>query len=690
MKTAGKTARRIKASLPELQRSTLVAELNWLVRQSSAPRIRPLRQFAEEEIVIPEGKHNFTKWSAKTLPWTGLLYREIDSGRWNRIISTGNVQGGKTLNVYLIPLLWHLFEWQERVIAGVPDMKTAADKFLKEFMPTIAAQPRFARYLPTSGRGSKGGFPGSIMFTNGAELRFMIGGGGEENRSNVTSRIAACTEADRLDAISEVSREASPIYQIEARTASFAHDARVYNECTVTTETGYVWREIQGSTASKIMCPCVHCPAWVCPERDDFVGFLDAESELHAGEIARFHCPSCGEEYSDEHRRSMNLDAKLVHRGQTIDERGEVQGDPPGTRTLGFRWSAFNNLLWSSSYIGEQAYRAAHDRDVESAERKMRQWYWVLPLEPNETVMTPLTADDVRGRQEEKRPRMILPPGTVYVSAAADTRKTQIHFVVIAWLADGRGCVVDVGIVPVNSAEFGVRKALRLGLRNLAARLDAGYPRADKLHERLAPGWCPIDGGYMADIVRAFCQEKLAAGIRRYIPSFGRGLSQNTGSRQYRHPEAETAAKPYLGDQYYISFSAKYGQNALIVNADHWKSFGHEGLTTPEGQPGAITLFEESTEDERKLLIQFAKQVAAERAKEIVIPGHGVAVVWENESRRTNHFGDAFYNACAAGHLSGVRVMDPSVDYRRQAATPAAGVTNPYGQAYFASERDAA
>lgn len=689
MKTVQKRARR---SLPELQRDTLVTELQWLVRQSSAPRIRPLRQFAEEEIVIPEGKHNFTKWKASTLPWTGLLYREIDSGRWNRVISTGNVQGGKTLNVYLIPLLWHIFEWRERVIAGVPDMKTAADKFLKEFMPTIAAQPRFARYLPTSGRGSKGGFPGSIMFTNGAELRFMIGGGGEENRSNVTSRVAACTEADRLDAISEVSREASPIYQIEARTASFAHDARIYNECTVTTETGYVWREIQASTASRIMCPCVHCPEWVSPERDDFVGFLDAKSELHAGEIARFHCPACGEEYADEHRRSMNNDAKLVHRGQTIDRRGDIHGEPPGTRTLGFRWSAFNNLLWDSSYIGEQAYRATHDRDLESAERKMRQWYWVLPLEPDETVMTPISADDVRGRQDDHFKRGILPPGTVWVTAAADCRKTQIHFVVIAWLADGRGIVIDMGILPVESPRYGVRKALRLGLRALAARLDAGYPRAERMSERLAPGWCPIDGGYKADVVRAFCKEKRAAGIRRYLPSFGRGQSQNTNSRQYRHPEAESQAKPHIGEQYYLSFSTKYQQNALIVNADHWKQFCHEGLTTPLGQPGAIAIFEAATEDEAKLILQFARQTAAERAKEIFVPGRGPVIVYENETRRLNHFLDAFYNACAVGHFCGVRVVDPTITARDIAAAPRTnlGIVGPSGQAFLASERDAA
>lgn len=655
--------------------------------------VRSLRRFAEEEIVVPEGRFGDLRYRISRLPWTGLLFDEIDSGRWRRFVVTGNVQGGKTLNCFVIPTLWHLFEHREAVVCGVPEMRTAGDKWRKELLPSILAQPRFARHLPQEGAGSQGGFNGTVTFGNGAELRFMGGTGGDETRSNYTARIATVTEADRLDVSTLVSREAAPIFQIEARTLSYDELARFYAECTVTIESGFVWRELKAGSDSRIVCPCAHCEAWVSPERDDLIGWHAAEHAIAAAEAAAFACPVCRGRYSDAQRESMNASAVLVHRGQTIAEDGEIVGEPPQTYTLGFRWSAFNNLLWTTAHIAENEWRACHDADSESGERKMRQWFWVIPIEPDETPVTPLTTDDVLGRAWESLRMGMLPPQTEWVSAGIDVRKSQVHFVVTAWLPCGSGRVVDLGIVPVNLDRYGVRRGLRMALRVMAERLNAGYPRQDNPAERLAPGWAAIDAGYRPDEVRAFVREQRAEGVRRFIPSWGRGQSQNQNTRQYRHPEATSPKKPHIGEQYYIGFDEAERLHGLIVNADAWKQAAREALAAPVEVAGAIATFEPATEHEQKLLRQFARENTAEQAKEIVVPGRGLVIVFENLSRRPNHFGDGFYLSCATGHLCGVRVVDrPATPSPPAAAVPlgAALATTPTGQPYLLTDREAA
>ena len=54
---------------------------------------------------------------------------------------------GKTLHGFIIPLLYHLFEHNETVICGVPQMAMAKDKWRDETRPVIEAS-RFREFLP--------------------------------------------------------------------------------------------------------------------------------------------------------------------------------------------------------------------------------------------------------------------------------------------------------------------------------------------------------------------------------------------------------------------------------------------------------------------------------------------------------------------------------------------------------------
>jgi hypothetical protein len=96
-----------------------------------------MRDFAEGEVIIPDGPFRGRRFRCARQPYTRLWFDAVDSGLWNRYVATGPTQSGKTLSCFVIPLLYHLFEVGETVICGLPDMDMAADKWREDILPVI-------------------------------------------------------------------------------------------------------------------------------------------------------------------------------------------------------------------------------------------------------------------------------------------------------------------------------------------------------------------------------------------------------------------------------------------------------------------------------------------------------------------------------------------------------------------------
>ena len=61
-----------------------------------------------------------------------------------------------------------------------------------------------------------------------------------------------------------------------------------------------------------------------------------------------------------------------------------------------------------------------------------------------------------------------------------------------------------------------------------------------------------------------------------------------------------------------------------------------------------------------------AKHLTAEAKTEEFVKGKGVVVKWER-LRKQNHWFDALYNACAAGHACGVQLVQEQLPEQPQA-----------------------
>jgi len=624
------------------------SELSRFIRRSRRRPLRSLRAFAEAEIVIPSGPFQGRRFRWQRQPYTRLWLDAVDSGNWNRFVTTGPTQSGKTLACFVIPLLYHLFEVGETVICGLPDMDMAVDKWRLDLLPVIEAS-RYRKYLPRHGAGSRGGRFEAIQFAHGPTLKFMSGGGGDKSRAGFTARVVVITETDGLDRAGATSRESDKITQLEARTRAYGARKRIYLECTVSTEEGRTWREYTAGTRSRIVLECPHCARWVAPDRPHLQGWQDASSFVEAREAGRFTCPECNAAWTEDERTAANRAGRLLHEGEEVDEKGELVGEAKPTDTLGFRWSAVHNLFVSAGDVAADEWRAARSHDEENAEKEMRQFVWCIPVAPSAWQETRLEADQI-ARRTRTLPRGLVPNEASCLTAAIDLGKYLTHWIVVAWSDGASAHVVDYGRIEVATDDLGLEQALLVALRQFRDFVMAGWPKAESPDDRLVPRSVWIDAGYQPEVVYRFCREVRPP----FGPALGRGASQQPRSIQHRSARSGSKVKQ-IGEGYCVCEIEHERMGVAEVDADYWKTWLSQRLSTPHDQPGAMTLFQAPPSEHLAL----SKHLTAERRVEEFLPGRGVVTRWERV-RRQNHWLDALYNACAAGHFVGVRLFEPA------------------------------
>lgn len=639
-----------------LDRFPVREEARYFFATAKAPRLRTMRQFAEQEIVLPPNGPVVGKYRVSHQPIDGFLLDEIDSGRWNEIALTGCVQSGKTMKGVIIPTLYHLFEMKENVGFGIPTIDMAGIKWRDDLKPVIEAS-RYRSLLPRGGSGSRGGGKfTSITFRNGTTLQFLSSKGGDEVRSGFTTRVLVVTEVDKMDEASKASKETDPIRQMEARTKAFKSDRqRKYFECTVSYEEGRIWQKVTGASNSRFVSPCAHCGEYVTPELEHFVGWEEAPTAKAAGRLGAFHCPVCGETYDDDQRKQMIESVRLLHGSQEVNKDGEVTGEIPDTDALGVRYSAFHNKFWDNADIAKECWLAAHakDGDEESAQKELQQFVAVKPYKPPRTDLTPLKADEIKGRTGIY-PRGTIPSDARFLTMGVDVGKSYLHWTCIAW-TPLRPYIVDYNVHDVASERYGEENAIPKALGELYERaMGLGWTQ-DQTGHRLHPAQIWVDSQHWTDTVKDFC--RLHMDVCK--PSHGRGESQY-GTSHFGRKTTAGKTNQYEGEQFRIQANEVARIYEAIVDVDHWKSKLHRALATPlveildngqpgEPNPGSIVLWGENKPNDH---MRFAKHLTSEKKRQEFIHGRGVVTWWEHVSG-ANHWLDSTVLAYVSGHFCG-------------------------------------
>jgi phage terminase large subunit GpA-like protein len=478
-------------------------------------RYRRLADFAEQEITLAKGDYAGMKFNRNTVPWTAAVFNEMENPRWRRIFGRGAVQSGKTLLFYVIPALYHLFEIGEDIILAAPDVEMAQSKYYEDMLPAIE-KTRYKELLPLQGSGSRGGKTKLIKFRNGASVRFMGCGGSDAQRSSYTARVVFVTEVDREDQPGEYSREADPIRQLEARTAAFGERARIYGECTTTTEDGRIYLEttVLGSD-TRILIQCPFCRKFLYPDRSGLIGWQEAETEVQAHEGARYKCQHCEKLWTDADRLKAIRNIRLIHKGQELTPEGQVVGPLPQTYTLGVVWTSLHSPMHPMGKTAELEWRKLHVIDPEQIEKELCQWHYAVPYMPaisaaqlSYRFLADHAGDysyDPRGvlREEgEEPPEGREPDGIVFRICAVDVQKRELYVLVDGYDRE-LGCwsllwtvveIVQEGITRDPSEEdlrVALDRALAIAHAYECASLwvDTGF-RHEGMQEHVVRRWC--------------------------------------------------------------------------------------------------------------------------------------------------------------------------------------------------------
>lgn len=612
-------------------------------------RLRTIGQFAEQEIILPTGPYAGQRYRIERNPFVRLWFDALQFAKHRRFVALGPQQTGKTLNCWVIPIMYHLFELNETVIGGLPSLDMVSDKWTEDLLPVIE-RSRYRELLPKHGPGSRGGDVTRVQFRNGVTLRFMTGGGADKARAGFTSRVVAITETDGMDLSGGSSREADKITQLEGRTRAYADRARIYMECTVSIEAGRTWREYTAGTQSRIAIACPHCGAFVCPEREHLIGWDGAKDEVQAADESHFVCPSCGAMWTEADRRAAHQDMKLVHRGQEIAPDGSVTGGEPRTATLGFRWTATNNLLVPASLHGMAEWKARQlsESQRENAERELCQFVWAIPHKQAEINLTG-TDPAAIARRVTTDPQGRVPAGTRWLTLGIDLGKYRCYWTALAWRPGATPHVIEYGYLQTPVETMAVESAILLALREFRdTALARGWESDDGLKR---PDLVLVDEGDWPEVGQAFALESQGMGLRAFT-------AKGFGERQVRSAAVgavrQTGTRVLAQRDGYAIVRYESGITAVHANADHWKSWVHARLATPLGQPGALTLH--YLADPGREHLTFARHMTAERKIEEFVAGKGLVVKWVRQERN-NHWLDATCLASLAGYEAGARLV---------------------------------
>lgn len=230
---------------------------------------------------------------------------------------------------------------------------------------------------------------------------------------------------------------------------------------------------------------------------------------------------------------------------------------------------------------------------------------------------------------------------TQYVTAAIDLGKYVCHWVLIGWLPDATGTIVDYGIQEVaGMGTKTAREAQELALYNALLQF-----RTEIMDAAMPPQVVLVDSGDFTDTAYAFVRD---VGGKPFMVAKG-------SAGRFNHGRSSATRK--VGKNWFASHLPENGIWLYSLDTDYWKEFVHQRFLTPTIdeagaiRPATLSLF--NAEGDRKRHMSYGHHIVAEERREEFVAGKGLKRWW-HQKNRNNHWLDATYMACAAAGMLGM------------------------------------
>ncbi len=332
------------------------------------------REFARS-IALPAGPLKGYPYDPSSCPCQSYLIDQMDSGKWERFYVCAPPQyGGKTLVGVLLPALRNAIALRLPVGYGLPTLQDL-DKCWAEKLRPALLKSGYAGHLPQAGPGARGGRGHTLQLTDpeSGELEgmmvFLAGGA-----YGSTVAAAIVDEVDQFRT-AEGTPQWGNLEDIFNRANAYGRKALRIAVGTIENDTHSIILPLvtEQGTGTRPWPKCPHCKrhqlfTW------DAVRY-DPTDEETARATARIACIHCGVALTEDDRQKAVRASAFVHRGQHVDESGEIVGPAPKTSACGMLWSALDSVLTDLRDVCVDHLRAKLQLDAHGDHGLMRKFW---------------------------------------------------------------------------------------------------------------------------------------------------------------------------------------------------------------------------------------------------------------------------------------------------------------------------
>lgn len=525
-------------------------------------------------LTMPSGEFKGLPYDPDLHPGQRYFLVAYASGRWNNFAIKADTQSGKSWLLQVI-LFFCICELGLDVLYGLPDMRFAADIWMKKIKPSILGSG-LGDHMPKVGSGSGGGTEIDTVYLRNGSINFhgahaRRGAGGNDGR---TIPIIINDEGDTLPRaiINKNERRADAFFRLARRimasTVKDDDDSNIINY-------------IDQSTGARIFPRCPACKGW-CEFEWERVSY-DNSSDKAAEASARIKCGICGHAMNEQERQNGLRDTRECHRGQQVDGDGNITGAIPDADRYGISWSALDNPFKSLGQIVKWHRAAMIEWEAGRPQDLVDFWHDQLgrqykreksdeDLEAGKLVQRSVMSTYKRGE---------VPAAALFVTVAIDQQKR-----ILAWMAKahdvaGRTWRIDWNYQNIcdNRAEPSPEQRIA-AFKQLKSRLDEGFTRQGS-KEKMHPVLVGVDVADWPAIVAPWIREQ-----------DGWMALHGTGSRQMEGMRRSGKSEKMLEGWYDLRTQAAHGGEwqILWLDSDKVKRYVCEAFARDFDTPGSAML----------------------------------------------------------------------------------------------------
>lgn len=518
-------------------------DAGWRTSAWSPPPDLTIDEWAEQTVVLPRAvSAEPGPISLDRTPYLREILRLVTDPEVEEITLCFSTQLGKTLTSILIPLYFlDQDPWPCLIVS--PREDDAISLNTDRLQKIIQESPQLARHLT----GAANDMTREAIRLNGASIHFV----GANSPAALASRAICILILDETDKYPPFSgREADPIALAMERTRTFLF-RKILKDSTPTTEQGYIWQEYRASDRRRYWVPCPHCGAhqvltfgsrapgapgihWPVEERDP--------ERVIERTLAWYECVACHGRIDDAHKPAMLRAGVWAPEAQKVGPGGELLGDAPPRRRVGYHLSALYSPWLTWSQIAAQFLRS---KDALNLLMNFRN-SWLAELW--EEKVEEVKGEHIRSRMADYEACQI-PVEAHVLTAGVDVQADHLWYVIRAWGAYGESWLIRAGQVPTWESLH-------------AVLFLAQYPVIGR-SERIPLAMVCIDAGFRHDEVYNYCRSTGSQAIR------GDSRPQRT-FRVTKHQHADGSTSPLV-----------------MIDTDYYKAKIHRLIRIKQGDPGA-------------------------------------------------------------------------------------------------------